>query len=60
MALNRSEKKTAVTTAVFSFGDANTSPNGKAITLEPVTLPLPQRNLLNPLGRQLHRLQPHA
>ncbi len=57
MMLKEQAKKTAVTTAVFSSEDANTSRNGKIITPEPVTLPLPQQYLLNPLGR---RQQPHA
>ena len=52
-------KKTAVTTAVFSFGKANT-PRSELITPEPMTPPQARQNLLDPLGRRLHRAQRHA
>ena len=58
--LNESAKKTAVKTAAFPFGDANTSRNQSAITPGPATLPQAQQTLLNPRGRQPHRLRPHA
>ena len=54
-----SAKKTAVKTAVFSFGDAFTSRNLIAITPEPATLPLARRHLLAQLP-QLRHLPPHA
>jgi len=58
--LNKSAKKTAVTTAAFPFGDASTLRNQRAVTPEPATLPQAQQHRLNPLRHQPRRLLPRA